>query len=160
MGRPVKQAFGKMGETWVADVLRERGHQVAEIGTRSSTDLVVDGLVTVEVKSATMTKRKVQRGGEYGGWMFSFGRNGRPNDDDFAVLVCFSDEMESVGVFVIPKDNLGLQRKTARITRENPDDYAGQWAEFRDRWDLITDLVEIRKKEDPEPLKPPDPIPF
>ncbi len=160
MTRGDKQAFGRMGEKFVADGLRDRGCHVLEVGTRSRTDLIVNGNVTVEVKAATLTKRRVQRGGEYNHWHFSFRRNGLPNDSDFAVLVCFGDDMEAVGSFVIPGYAVGMNRRTVKITREDPEDYSGKWAEFYERWDALLQLVEDRKDQDPVPEKEEDPIPF
>jgi hypothetical protein len=103
-------------------VLEGLGYRTAKTGHNEHFDLWVEG-VRVEVKGATFTDR--------------YQANLRGNDADVLVFGCVNG---ATHFFVIPWPALGRRRNLA-IWSENPDDYQGRWARFRDAWGIVDDLV-------------------
>lgn len=62
-------------------------------------------------------------------------------DEDLLILLCWRGD-DDVVAFVIPGmvvDN-GLCKVT--ITREDPFLYGGKWAQYRENWEMVGEIVE------------------
>jgi hypothetical protein len=129
-------ALGSSGEDAVAEILRERGWDVKP-GPIGGADLIIDGYVTVEVKTAKLSRRTDRSRKR---WQFSLYNpvaSQQPIDEDLVILRC---ESEPPHHFVIPGMLLREQLKKVDITTEDPRKYEGRWAAFREAWQLA-DLV-------------------
>jgi len=145
--------FGEAGERWVAQELRERGLTVEWIGSRTDYDLLIEGCAKGEVKSAFLSDNSNHRGS--GRWQFSLRRNGVLVDEHVLFLVCYQDlESDPLAVFVIPGDALDAELSKIDITSADPRDYGGQWARFRDAWDVVDRVVARLPARKPELIRP------
>lgn len=127
---------GYAGEQAVKELLEKRGWDV-ENGEPGGPDLVIEGSVTVEVKTANLTKRTSQGGMS---WQFSLASHldhQKPFDEDLLILRCLSDPPQH---FIIPGCLIHYKLTKIDITFKNPQKYVGRWAEFREAWEL-GDLV-------------------
>jgi hypothetical protein len=114
---------GNEGEEAVANLFRKRGWDV-EPGPVGGADLIIEGLVTVEVKTANPTGRVDRKAMRYQFCPFSHPEDQKPFEEHF----------------VIPGCMVNHRRTKIDITRQNARFYRGQWAVFREAWQLV-DLV-------------------
>lgn len=103
-------------------VLEGLGHRTVKTSHNAHFDLWVEG-VRVEVKASRYTDR--------------YQCNMRGNDADVLLFGCVNG---ATHFFVISFDAIEGRRNLA-IWSENPDDYQGRWARFRDAWGIMDDLV-------------------
>jgi hypothetical protein len=138
--REALNGFGEIGELWVAHQLRDRGLTVEWIGGTTEYDLLIEGCAKAEVKSALLSDNSNGRGN--GRYQFSLRRHGVLVDEHVLFLVCYQDlETDPLAVFVIPGDALDAELSKIDITSADPRDYGGQWAPYRDDWDVVDDVV-------------------
>ena len=149
--------FGQEGELYVADELRRRGYVVEWVGDHADYDLVIDGRVRAEVKSAFRTPgHRGQR------WQFSLRRHGLEIDEELLFLLCYDDEMEIAGVFVIPGAEVEPDLTKIDIT-SSPSSYHGRWASFLGAWGRVDDVLDAMPRGQAvlfRPQRVEEPIPF
>lgn len=127
---------GDAGEEAVAHILWERGYLV-EYGPAGGPDLIIEGLVTVEVKTANLsgrTDRNAKR------WQFSLTKldgQHKPFEEDLLILRCLTDKPCH---FVIP--GILVQKGLVKIdiTHPLPSIYQGKWSLFWEAWKVV-DMV-------------------
>lgn len=137
MARTEREQFGKIGEQWVVQQLRQRGYAAEWIGECSDYDILLEGAARVEVKSAF-----VSPGSNGGGrWQFSLRRHGLVVDEELLFLLCYDnlDDPPSC-VFVIPGEAVGMISKID-ITSSDPYKYRGLWARWRNAWQQVERAV-------------------
>lgn len=118
--------LGYRGERLVA----ERLAAIGEVGASPRADVRV-GNVDIEVKTASPSMINRRRRG----YQFCLRRDGRRGvRAEYVVCVCCG--ASSLAFFVIPAAVVG-QRKKINVPVDLTE-YTGPWAEFLDRWDLIT----------------------
>lgn len=128
--------IGDSGEQAVADLLRERGYEV-QMGEPGGPDLILDGFLTVEVKTANLSGRidcNAKR------WQFSLTKmdgQHKPFEEDVLILRCLSNPPCHFVIpgIVVPKTLVKLD-----ITHPNPFLYRGKWSAFYEKWEFV-DMV-------------------
>lgn len=132
------QAVEQRYKPHVLALLRAAGFPDLQVGVcraRDPVDLVVNGH-PVELKIAR-PRRKAgyngQRRSLYFQALLRDPHNGHHLNGDFVLLVCVLEA--EICPFVIPIAALG-ERRTVEITSD-PFTYAGQWARYRGRFDLL-----------------------
>lgn len=143
MSRADMEQVGKIGERWVVEDLRRRGYTAEWIGKSSDYDVLIEGAVRAEVKSALLGR---YRGNGYR-WQFSLRRHGLDVDEDLLFLLCYDDldEPPPVAVFIIPGNVLPRQLTQIDITSQNPREYRGKWQGYLDAWENVERVVgEVR----------------
>jgi len=147
--REVLTAFGEEGERWVVGFLRRRGYSVEWIGGNTDYDVLIEGCVKAEVKTATLSAGA--RGLGSGRWQFSLRRNGKLVDEHLLFLVCWLDlDEDPVAVFVIPGRELDEELAKIDITTGNPEAYGGRWSRYYEAWEVVDQVlarVPARKPE-------------
>lgn len=144
--RAVHQDLGSAGEYAVADIIRERGHNVRVDGGRSPHDLVVDGSTTVEVKTA-LPRPPARGNGQR--WQFKlFEDDGmhRPVEEDLLVLRCQLDRDDDTAYHYVIPGALLPELKRLDIT-SHPAKYAGKYSLFLGAWELLDAIVALRNTE-------------
>lgn len=124
--------LGYAGEQAVKEILEMRGWKV-ELGPIGGVDLIVEGQVTVEVKTARLSKRVDNRNAH---WQFCIWKDDdehSPFDEDLLILCCWD---EKPCYFVIPGCLVSHHMKKLDITRRKPKLYNGRWSKFREAWEL------------------------
>ena len=131
------QELGALGELWVMRQLQRAGLDVAMGGPA---DLVADGLV-VEVKTA---RPRRYRGDGRRGYQFCVSKEGHTNHKRAAVVICLCwwDPTADPVAFVIPSGRLGDLHKVV-IPTAQPWVYAGKWARYYRRWEVLADALEF-----------------
>lgn len=127
---------GTKGEEAVARILLNRGYRV-DFGHPGGCDLILEGLLTVEVKTANLTGRVDSNSPR---WQFSMTKlDGQhsPFEEDVLVLRCLSEPPYH---FVIPGELVNPQLQKIDITREDPRGYRGRWHQFGEKW-ILVDMV-------------------
>lgn len=127
---------GDAGEAAVADLIKERGFSAIP-GPPGEHDLLVQDIITVEVKTTNRTKRA---DGKYSVWQFclySHDDRQQPFKEDVLILRCRSTPPCH---FIIPGILVNYKLTKIDITSKDPWRYVGRWASFREAWELI-DLV-------------------
>lgn len=147
--------LGQAGEEAVADLIRGRGHQVRLDGGNHLHDLVVEGVVTVEVKTALPT---AANGNRHDRWQFNlYDTDGyhQPVLEDVLVLRCQHDRNGGgADHFVIPGSLLPAGLTKLDIT-SHPRRYAGKYSLFLDAWELLDAVVALGVREGSQlPLAP------
>lgn len=133
--------FGRLGEEFVTSELLRRGYAAEWIGECSDYDLLVDGRMKVEVKSATPSAGSPGRN-RSDRWQFSLRRHGLPVDEDLMILVCWGEDLEEpLATFIIPGAEVDERLTKIDIT-SRPDRYRGKWTAYRGRWDLVDQVLE------------------
>lgn len=135
-------AFGKRIETLAGDILADRGHSVHQTTYKAPFDLWAGGL-KVEVKGAHWTAKQGGKG-RYQACI----RNHRA---DVYLLACADGGHQVVGWFIIPAEAIG-DKANVTITHPDPGQYAGQWAQYYQAWDILDGLVR-RAGEHPQQLR-------
>lgn len=140
------QHYGLTGEKWVLERLTTLGFSAMWLSDFfEDIDLIVSGLLKVEVKTSRPKPHRARRGGHWRQrWQFDLTR--LPQDQDF-VVVCLCDVPgEGLYPFVIPGGLLNpMGRYHLQIT-SHPAKYSGWAAAYRDRWDVVGMLLERRQR--------------
>lgn len=123
--------LGAWGEDLVLAMFREAGIEAQRGGPA---DLVIEGCIPVEVKTAKPSRYNGRRLG----FQFCLERDGHTSLKGKAVvLVCVEDEQAEF--FIIPADAVGQRRKLG--VGVDVAQYKGRWAAFRDRWEVIAEVA-------------------
>lgn len=142
-------SLGRLGEEYVASVLRSMGYDVVLVADTESHDLLIGTRFRVEVKSALETERIVG-GRPYPVWQFSLRRHGLPVDEDLVVLCCYDEEENPPRTtFVIPGELVDEGLTKIDVTTD-PERYAGRWAWCANRWVAVDAVIGGVQMELPE----------
>lgn len=124
---------GELGEALVASMFYEVGISVSTASERA--DLRIEGAVDIEVKTA---RPSFYKSGGYRGFQFSLERDGHSSlTADVLVLVALHDDDKETAVFFVIPVHVVAGRKKLCIPSTDALAYAGRWAQYRGRWDLI-----------------------
>jgi hypothetical protein len=116
-------------------LVAERVAAFGEIQESQRADVRVNG-VEIEVKAASISKSAPTRRG----YQFCVHRDGRRGvRAEFVVLTCFRQVGDPAAFFVIPAEEIEARKKL--YLPVDLDDYEGQWADYRDRWDLLVNVL-------------------
>lgn len=128
---------GYAGEEAVAEILKGKGYQV-EAGGNGDCDLTLEGICTVEVKTANASGRTDRKAKRWQFCLFAHPERDKPFAEDLLILRC---ETTPPTHFVIP--GVIVLRGTIKIdiTTKDPAKYRGKWAFYRERWDLIDTVL-------------------
>ena len=126
--------LGHKGEQAVFEILEGQGWDV-EWPSGFDEDLLVNGHLTIEVKTAEASSR---RGGRQKRWQFCLyphpGRD-KPFCEDVLILRCQSEPPVH---FIIPGFLIRTGLTKIDITTQDPSKYKGKWSIFRGRWEVIS----------------------
>lgn len=157
------QKFGIVGERWVYEQLRRRGHNPRFIKDffNSGCDLLIDDL-PVEVKSARLTLRKY-RGRLYPRWQWCIKPTSHQKSE--WLLVALAHVGKQIVPYLVP-GSLVAARPHLQLTSP-PDRYRGWLAAFREEWDMVEYLAHKLYQNGPPyqkwkrgaSLTPPDKVP-
>lgn len=147
------QQYGLKGERWVLAQLLQRGFSAVLLSDFfEDIDIVVNGLLRVEVKTARVKMHQAKPGQWRRRWQFDLSRLPNPNHEDY-VVICLADTGEFTP-YVIPSALLHpMGRRHLQLT-SHPEKYNGWAAAYRNRWDLITTLLEKRQQQAGQLLLP------
>lgn len=138
MSRADMEQVGKIGERWVVESLRRRGYTAEWVGGSSDYDVLVEGVVRAEVKSAQLGRYK----GRCHRWQFSLRRHGLDVDEELVFLLCYDDLDESpIATFIIPGSMLLRRLTKIDITSRDPREYRGRWQEYLGAWEVVERVV-------------------
>ncbi len=136
MSRHYNNQFGKQGEEWVAKRLEGFGYEVERQATNHTCDIVLNGFMHIEVKSATPTNAARGKGTR---WQFSLRRRGLPLDEDLLILVCYDKNLAVIGALVIPGAEVPEELTKIDIS-SHPWHYGGKWAKYWEDWSVVDDV--------------------
>lgn len=123
--------LGSWGESLVMAMFREVGIEASRGGPA---DLVIEGGIALEVKTARPSKYNGRRAG----FQFCIQRDGHTSLKAAAVvLVCVGDEGPEF--FIIPAAEIEGRRKLG--IGANLEGYTGRWANFRGKWEVIAEVA-------------------
>lgn len=132
LGLPLKQSDSKTGwdgEVLACEILTEHGLSQERSGpVKWPFDIIVDGAVRVDVKSA--------RYAEYGpckGWFYRIGK--APQADVIMLLQLDTRDCYILPWTIVPRTNITIARD------------GGKYRMFLNRFDLLRKLVDLRKSE-------------
>lgn len=124
---------GENGEQAVAKLLRDRGYRV-ELDPLEDWDLLIDGFLTVEVKTAHQSGRTDKPNKRWQFCLYSHKDRQQPVNEDLLILRCESDPPCH---FIIPALLLPANLTKIDITSPDPWRYVGKWSHFRERWGFV-----------------------
>lgn len=139
-----QQRFGLEGELWAADQIESLGYNVKHLSDFfDDYDLLIDGQLPVEVKTARRRSRTVRPGYYRPTYWFDTSNLSQHIGDFLIVLIC-KDPFDASYPFVCPSW-MFMGRMTVSIT-SHPYHYRGMYAEYLDAWEMIDQLVSIRRR--------------
>lgn len=138
------QRYGLRAEKWVLGLFEERNYEARLTSTWTDRlDIVVNGVMPVEVRIRRQYMRTVRTGYYRPSWMFKANYASLPffvaKKDMLFVLIC-EDEAKKWHPFFIPSWEIG-SRRCVSIT-SHPEKYAGRWADFRGDWSQVDIVLE------------------
>lgn len=138
------QRFGLYGEIWVANKLEALGYNVKHLSDFfDDYDLLVDGQLPVEIKISHRMTRTVRPGYVRPTYWFDLTNLSRNIGDFLVVLIC-KDPWDGLYPFVCPSWAF-MGRVTVSIT-SHPYKYRGMYAEYLDAWEMIDQLIGVRRR--------------
>ncbi len=160
MSRSDMERMGEIGERWVVQELRRRGYIAEWIGGNSDYDVLLEGFIRVEVKSALLSRRG-KNGNSYR-WQFNLRRHGLDLDEDLLFLLCYGDDLSNPpqAVFIIPGRSLPKRLTKIDITSRDPRAYRGQWRRWLDAWDEVKHIRATTPVRKPVLFRSTEAIPF
>lgn len=143
MRMSVNQSYGHRGELWALCEFQARGYDARLISQWTDKfDIVLNGVLPVEVKIARLHMRQVRKNYYKPTWMFDTARLLR--DQDFLLLLIAVDDFEQHWPYLIPS-HLVQGRYSISIT-SHPRAYRGFWKDNLNRWSVIDWLLHIRER--------------
>lgn len=131
LGYDVKNSETKCGyeiEKTIEKILENMGHECELTGVRHPYDILVDGCVKIDVKSARKTK-------VHGSNAYSFGLAKRQQTCDVYIAVCLGSESDIEKIYVIPAHIMtGKKQLCLGVGHSKYDTYI-------DSWDVIEKFV-------------------
>lgn len=138
-----QQRYGLGGEEWAAFELQARGYEVKVISDwNDQYDLLVNGILPVEVKRSRAYMRHIRPGYHKPTWAFDVARI--PQDQDFLLLLIAEDQHGQFWPHLVPSFH-AFGRSSIAIT-SHPRVYKGYWSEYLNRWSVIDWLINIRQQ--------------
>lgn len=134
---------GENGEKAVKTELEKRGYPV-EFGPYGEEDLIIDDLLTIEVKTAYPTKAQGGRSKRWQFCLYAHPQRQKPVDEDLLILRC---ECDPPVHFIIPRFLLPSKLTKIDITSLDPNLYRGKWSAFREQWGLVGVMWRCRSWE-------------
>jgi len=131
------QAIGNIGENWVHDQLKKRGHDIQYVTDffAAKADLRI-GLLPIEVKYSRRTFRnhKHENGSisRYQRWQWNVSG---VNHDDLVLFLIAEDQAGDIYPFIMPGTVMG-DRVNFQIQR-HPKQYQGLISGFLNKWETI-----------------------
>jgi len=125
--------LGYAGEQAVKAELESRGHTV-EDGPLGSYDLLVNGRITVEVKTALLSGRTDKDAMRYQFCLYAHPERQKPLEEDILILRCACEDPVH---FIIPAIVIPDGLTKIDITSTDPRRYKGRWEKYREAWYLI-----------------------
>ena len=132
----------------MATRLRRLGLAVRAGSPTLGYDLLVDGHLRVSLRVAFPSKRRHQvtvagrsYAYQYHSWHFNFHHHGEMRERYADFVVCIAVPTHRTGraqIFVIPWEHLAGKTFSLHAGRRP---YAGQYARFRDAWQVVTEAV-------------------
>ncbi len=120
---------GWLGESEVSKILRDRGFEVFKPkGVKCPYDILVNGVVRIDVKSARYAEY-----GKHKGWFYRIGK--MPQADIIALYQIDTGNCYILPWEICPKTNVTVARGGGKLER------------YINRYDLLSRLVETRKAE-------------
>jgi hypothetical protein len=128
---------------WAKDKFEAQGYE-AESYSRwtDKFDLLLNGILPVEVKRSRSYMRHVRPGYKVATWHFDVGRV--PQDQDFLILLICEDEQGAHYPYLIPSWQIH-GRHSVSIT-SHPERYKGYWAGSLNNWSATERLIELREQ--------------
>ena len=127
--KPSDSDKGWDGEKQLAELLTAQGFKVVrQSAVKSPFDLLLDGVLKIDVKAASYRQYGACRG-----WFYRIGKS--PQADIVALLQTDTGDCYFIPWQRIPSSNVTVSRD------------GGKYAAFRNRYDLIRTLVDRRKQE-------------
>lgn len=137
------QRFGLYGEMWVADKLEWLGYNVKHLSDFfDDYDLLVDGQLPVEVKISRRRARTVRPGYTRPTYWFDLSNLSRNIGDFLVVLIC--KDLGGLYSFACPSW-MFMGRVTVSIT-SHPCRYRGMYADCLDNWQMVDQLIGVRRR--------------
>lgn len=132
----LRRHVAQLGLDLAEDHLRRRHCYIQRNGHNDHADLLIDGLLRVEVKASLFTKHKHSTG------RYQFNTRQHP---DVYVLVCIGSGGHT---FVIPGRAIG-DRTNIAIWSKDPLQYNGAWRRYLNRWDVVQqELNRCQRRQD------------
>lgn len=138
-----KQRYGNIGEEWALAEFQSRGYEARLISDYyANYDILLNGLLPVEVKLSRAYLRKVKPGYYSPTWCFDTARID-PKEDYLIMLIC-QDSFNQFYPYLVAS-HLIQGRQTIGIT-SHPKKYKGHWANTLNRWSVIDWLICTRQR--------------
>ena len=132
---------GENGEHAIARILRADGWDVIS-DTPGDEDLIIEGILTVEVKTANLSSRSDRQTKRWQFCLYAHPERQKPVDEDLLILRCEGDRPCH---FVIPTFLIPPGLTKIDITSPNPWEYGGKWSLFRERWEFVKIMLGERE---------------
>jgi hypothetical protein len=143
MRQSAKQRYGSIGENWALCEFQARGYEAKLISNwYDQFDILVNGLLPVEVKIGRSYLRKVKPGYYAPTWCFDTARIA-PQQDYLLLLIC-QDQFNQFWPYLVSA-HLIQGRQSIGIT-SHPRNYKGFWSTTLNRWSVIDWLIGIRER--------------
>lgn len=141
-----KQRFGLKGELWVFEQIQLRDYEAILVSDFfNDIDLIIGGMLKVEVKSARRKQHKYQAKAKTGRKRYQFNLQGLSSKEEILVVCVCVTEDEKIA-FCIPSTLFtGMGRRGLYIT-SHPAKYSGWAAAFREKWEVIEELLRIKQE--------------
>lgn len=127
--KPSCTLTGDINEYYVMDILKSKGYSVSKTKPRHPYDLLVDGFVKIDVKSANPIPSRVKKMNEF---VFSI-NNQEPKCDLMVFVTVFSDEYKEVYIIpshLIKQSQLGIGESSKYDIYKNRFDYIPKYINF------------------------------
>lgn len=142
MRQSKRQQYGNIGEQWALAEFKARGHEARLISNYyAEYDIIVDGVLPVEIKLSRSYLRKVKPGYYHPTWCFDTARIVK--DQDYLLMLICEDQFRQFHPYFVPSFFVA-GRQTIGIT-SHPKQYRGRWADSLNRWSVIDWLINIRQ---------------
>lgn len=143
MRQSARQRYGNIGEQWALAEFKARGHEARLISDYfDQFDILVNGVLPVEVKISRSYMRKVRPGYYSPTWCFDTARVS--TQQDYLLLLICEDKFNQFYPYLIAS-HLAQGRQTISIT-SHPRSYKGFWANTLNRWSVIDWLICTRQR--------------
>lgn len=143
MRMSTKQSYGHKGELWALCELQYRGYETRLISRWTDQyDILVNGVLPVEVKLSHSYMRSVRPGYKSPTWAFDVART--PQDQDFLLMLICEDQFGQFWPYLIP--SWQIQGRHGITITSDPRFYKGHWAESLNRWSNVPWLINIRQQ--------------
>lgn len=129
MENDLKRHVQMIAENAAFEALQCRGYDVQRNGYHDHADLVIGTGYTIEVKGALWTSHQGHKG------RYQFNTRQHPH---LYMLLCICENPQW---FIIPGNAIG-HRKNIAIYGQDPQEYAGQWAKYRNTFNSISKEID------------------